>query len=224
MSVCYHTVLTPFAKPHFPNCRRIPWLFMQYLRLELAMDAKIFIWVKTSCLEPFSNSYCYCSTISSRRSRGNRLQYDVEAKLAQFKEYWVTLATFVIDAVEFIKDAQGNQAKILDEGSQALRLDIDFGTYPYDTSSNAGLGWYRHWLCSWTKDHQGSHWCHQGVSYIPILWFAIDRSLSNQTNSKAATLPELALYASLPKTLARMEQSCRKSVMRLACLLPIDEE
>ncbi|KAL6910975.1 Adenylosuccinate synthetase [Trichoderma evansii] len=75
-----------------------------------------------------------------KKRYGDLLQYDVEEELALFKEYRVTLAPFVIDAVEFMRDAQEKQAKILVEGSQALMLDIDFGTYPYVTSSNTGLG------------------------------------------------------------------------------------
>lgn len=75
-----------------------------------------------------------------KKRYGDLLQYDVEEELALFKEYRVTLAPFVIDAVECMRDAQEKQAKILVEGSQALMLDIDFGTYPYVTSSNTGLG------------------------------------------------------------------------------------
>ena len=37
-------------------------------------------------------------------------------------------------------DAQKQNARILVEGANALMLDIDYGTYPYVTSSNTGLG------------------------------------------------------------------------------------
>ncbi len=39
-----------------------------------------------------------------------------------------------------MKQAQDNNEKILIEGANALMLDIDYGTYPYVTSSNTGLG------------------------------------------------------------------------------------
>ncbi|RFU73665.1 adenylosuccinate synthetase [Trichoderma arundinaceum] len=68
------------------------------------------------------------------------LEYDVEEEIARFKEYRVSLADYVIDAVEFMKDAQDKQVKILVDGSQALMLDIDYGTYPFVTSSNTCLG------------------------------------------------------------------------------------
>ena len=37
-------------------------------------------------------------------------------------------------------DAQKRKANILIEGANALMLDIDYGTYPYVTSSNTGIG------------------------------------------------------------------------------------
>ncbi|KAG6034624.1 hypothetical protein E4U41_006470 [Claviceps citrina] len=81
------------------------------------------------------------SLASSYKKRyGDLLQYDVEEELARFKEYRVKLAPYCIDAVQFMKDAQDRNEKILIEAANALMLDIDYGTYPYVTSSNTGLG------------------------------------------------------------------------------------
>lgn len=41
-----------------------------------------------------------------------------------------------IDSEEYIYQAQKNEERILAEGAQGSMLDIDFGTYPYVTSSN----------------------------------------------------------------------------------------
>src|SRR5690606_38089217 len=41
-----------------------------------------------------------------------------------------------IDSEEYIFKAQAEGKKILAEGAQGSLLDIDFGTYPYVTSSN----------------------------------------------------------------------------------------
>ncbi|PSR79088.1 Adenylosuccinate synthetase [Coniella lustricola] len=71
---------------------------------------------------------------------GDLLQYDVEEEINRFKEYRPKLADRVVDAVAFMRDAQAKDAKILVEGSQALLLDLDYGTYPYVTSSNTCLG------------------------------------------------------------------------------------
>lgn len=47
------------------------------------------------------------------------------------------LAPFVTDTVSLLADARKQGAKFLFEGAQAALLDIDFGTYPYVTSSNS---------------------------------------------------------------------------------------
>ncbi|KAK5658029.1 hypothetical protein OQA88_2584 [Cercophora sp. LCS_1] len=71
---------------------------------------------------------------------GDLLKYDVEEEIARFKEYRPKLASYVVDAVKYMKEAQERNYKILIEGANALMLDIDYGTYPYVTSSNTGFG------------------------------------------------------------------------------------
>lgn len=44
------------------------------------------------------------------------------------------------DSVAYVHDALAAQKKILVEGANALMLDIDFGTYPYVTSSTTTIG------------------------------------------------------------------------------------
>ncbi|KAL9063847.1 MAG: hypothetical protein Q9157_008063, partial [Trypethelium eluteriae] len=92
----------------------------------------------------------------SKKGRfGDLLNYDVEAEIAKFDEYRVTLAPFVVDGVETICKAQEQGQHILIEGANALMLDIgehsylsgenyqtdfaDYGTYPFVTSSDTGL-------------------------------------------------------------------------------------
>lgn len=50
------------------------------------------------------------------------------------------LRPYVVDGVSYIHQAGREGKKILVEGANALMLDIDFGTYPYVTSSNTGIG------------------------------------------------------------------------------------
>ncbi|CAK7225234.1 Adenylosuccinate synthase [Sporothrix eucalyptigena] len=75
-----------------------------------------------------------------RQRYGDLLQYDVEAELANYAGYKEKLRPYIVDAVEYMSNAQAQNKSILVEGSQALMLDIDYGTYPYVTSSNTGLG------------------------------------------------------------------------------------
>ncbi len=50
------------------------------------------------------------------------------------------LAPYIIDTVPFLHDAQEAGKAILLEGAQGTMLDIDFGTYPFVTSSNPTAG------------------------------------------------------------------------------------
>lgn len=78
--------------------------------------------------------------VNTRQQRYGRFDYDVEAELAKYKIYKDKLRPFVIDSVPFIHNAIASNKKILVEGANALLLDIDFGTYPFVTSSNTGIG------------------------------------------------------------------------------------
>lgn len=75
-----------------------------------------------------------------KKRYGELLQYDPDEEISRFDTYRTKLATFVIDQVPLIESATKSNTRILVEGSQALMLDIDGGTYPYVTSSSTGLG------------------------------------------------------------------------------------
>ncbi|WP_422348511.1 adenylosuccinate synthase [Flagellimonas sp.] len=65
------------------------------------------------------------------------IQYDLAELEAEFFEAVDTLKKLTfIDSEEFIFKAQAEGKKILAEGAQGSLLDIDFGTYPFVTSSN----------------------------------------------------------------------------------------
>jgi len=71
---------------------------------------------------------------------GDLLTYDVDKEIGKFDKYRSELAPFVVDAVPLISSAEASNSRILVEGANALMLDLDFGSYPYVTSSNTGLG------------------------------------------------------------------------------------
>ena len=56
------------------------------------------------------------------------------------KEYAEKLRDYVVDAVAFMQTAFLSQKRILCEGANAIMLDLDFGTYPYVTSSATTIG------------------------------------------------------------------------------------
>ena len=78
---------------------------------------------------------------SAAEKRYGKLEgYDVEAEIAKFDSYREKLAPFIADQVPLIRDAQKKGLNILVEGANALMLDIDYGTYPFVTSSSCGIG------------------------------------------------------------------------------------
>uniref|UniRef100_A0A8C5AHL2 Adenylosuccinate synthetase n=1 Tax=Gadus morhua TaxID=8049 RepID=A0A8C5AHL2_GADMO len=69
------------------------------------------------------------------------LTVDAEDQLKKLKEYAERLRPMVRDGVYYMYEAiHGSQKKILVEGANAALLDIDFGTYPFVTSSNCTVG------------------------------------------------------------------------------------
>lgn len=82
----------------------------------------------------------YKRLLETRRQRYGDFEYDFEANLAEYKKLREQLKPFVVDSVVFMHNAIEAKKKILVEGANALMLDIDFGTYPYVTSSNTGIG------------------------------------------------------------------------------------
>ncbi|KAM4771805.1 adenylosuccinate synthetase isozyme 2 isoform 1-T2 [Rhinophrynus dorsalis] len=69
------------------------------------------------------------------------LEIDIDGELNKLKDYADRVRPMVKDGVYFIYEAlHGPPQKILVEGANAALLDIDFGTYPFVTSSNCTVG------------------------------------------------------------------------------------
>ncbi|VVT48759.1 uncharacterized protein SAPINGB_P001937 [Magnusiomyces paraingens] len=78
--------------------------------------------------------------VAGRHKRYGFFEYDIDAEVARYKEYADKIRPFVVDNVPFINKAFDEKKKVLVEGANALMLDLDFGTYPYVTSSNTAIG------------------------------------------------------------------------------------
>ncbi|KAJ1947401.1 Adenylosuccinate synthase [Kickxella alabastrina] len=78
--------------------------------------------------------------VAARHRRYGDFEYDVEAELQRYRQLAERLRPFVIDSVDFLHLKLKEGKRILVEGANALMRDIDFGTYPYVTSSNTGIG------------------------------------------------------------------------------------
>ncbi|KAH0563304.1 phosphoribosylaminoimidazole carboxylase ade2 [Trichoglossum hirsutum] len=82
----------------------------------------------------------YRSLVHSYEKRFANFQYDVEEELERYKVYRERFRPYITDAVLFISKALKENKKVVVEGANALLLDIDYGTYPFVTSSSTSIG------------------------------------------------------------------------------------
>ncbi len=84
----------------------------------------------------------YTSRIENHKSILSKLfQYDYEKNLLECEEDWFdgieALKSFrIIDSEHYINQYLAENKSVLAEGAQGTMLDIDFGSYPFVTSSN----------------------------------------------------------------------------------------
>lgn len=76
----------------------------------------------------------YLTTVLGRKPLEFRKIYE------EYLSYWEELKGFVTDTSKVLNDAISLGKSIMFEGAQGTLLDVDFGTYPYVTSSSAGAG------------------------------------------------------------------------------------
>ncbi|HEX5473092.1 MAG TPA: adenylosuccinate synthase [Vicinamibacterales bacterium] len=65
---------------------------------------------------------------------------DADQVLEELRQAWQRMAPWVTDVSLFLARARAAGRSIMFEGAQGTLLDIDHGTYPYVTSSNATIG------------------------------------------------------------------------------------
>ena len=74
------------------------------------------------------------------KARFPGLKYDVEAEIALYTQLATRLRPMIADTVHHVQSARAAGKRILVEGANATLLDLDFGTYPFVTSSNPSMG------------------------------------------------------------------------------------
>jgi len=74
-----------------------------------------------------------------KKKHGN-FEYDGEQELERYKQYRERLMPMVVDTVFFLNQCVAQGKNILLEGANATLLDLDFGTYPFVTSSSPSVG------------------------------------------------------------------------------------
>ncbi|GAA0138338.1 ligase [Lithospermum erythrorhizon] len=80
------------------------------------------------------------SDAASRFQHFNKTPNMLKEEVERYERYAERLEPFITDTVHFLNEAITEKKKILVEGGQATMLDIDFGTYPFVTSSSPSAG------------------------------------------------------------------------------------
>ena len=87
-------------------------------KLKIALDEKNEVFTKVYGIEPLSYDKIY----------------------NDYKVYAEKLGPMIIDSISEVNEALDNNKLVLFEGAQAMMLDINYGTYPYVTSSSPTTG------------------------------------------------------------------------------------
>lgn len=67
-------------------------------------------------------------------------EYDLDSELEKYKGYIEKLRPMIVDTTFYIESEMNKGKTVLIEGANGMMLDVDHGTYPFVTSSNATIG------------------------------------------------------------------------------------
>ncbi|KAJ7620590.1 AMPSase 1 [Mycena polygramma] len=78
--------------------------------------------------------------VENRFKRYGHFEYDTEGEILRYQTLAARLKPYVIDSVVYLHEALAAGKRVLVEGANAAMLDLDFGTYPFVTSSATTVG------------------------------------------------------------------------------------
>ncbi|GMK58411.1 hypothetical protein CspeluHIS016_0504430 [Cutaneotrichosporon spelunceum] len=78
--------------------------------------------------------------VEGRFKRYGHFEFDTEAEIKQMLELAERLRPHVVDGPTWMHQQLSSGKRVLVEGANALMLDIDYGTYPFVTSSATTIG------------------------------------------------------------------------------------
>lgn len=92
-------------------------------------------------MDTFSQKLEILMRDAAARFPGFKYSADVlKGEVNRYKKFAERLEPFIADTIHIIHESIQKKKKILVEGGQATMLDIDFGTYPFVTSSSPSAG------------------------------------------------------------------------------------
>ncbi|MFA5948541.1 MAG: adenylosuccinate synthase [Candidatus Gracilibacteria bacterium] len=82
----------------------------------------------------------YRENLEMLKSMYEDFEYDADKEMSEYKKIAEIIKPMIIDGAYFVNKGITEGKKVLIEGANGALLDIDHGTYPYVTSSNATIG------------------------------------------------------------------------------------
>merc|ERR1712080_423583 len=82
----------------------------------------------------------FCNLADLQMAAFPDLKVDKQAELERYKGFAERIRPLVVESVSYLHSKIKSGKKVLVEGANAGMIDIDFGTYPYVTSSNCSIG------------------------------------------------------------------------------------
>ena len=80
------------------------------------------------------------TNIEEKRAIYNIEEFSVDGIYEEYRKYAEILEEYICDTTKLLNDALKQGKSILFEGAQGTFLDVDYGTYPFVTSSNSTAG------------------------------------------------------------------------------------
>jgi len=78
--------------------------------------------------------------VEGRFKRYGHFEFDTEGEIEMLLAFAERLRPHIVDGPTYIHQALKSGKRVLVEGANALMLDLDYGTYPYVTSSSTTIG------------------------------------------------------------------------------------
>lgn len=98
------------------------------------------IGVRVGELTDFKNFTDKYQHLASELQKQYGFKYDVQEELERYRKYADVINPMIVDSVTYMNQCLREGRSILAEGANAALLDLDFGTYPYVTSSSTAAG------------------------------------------------------------------------------------
>ncbi|TYJ54978.1 adenylosuccinate synthetase [Cryptococcus floricola] len=78
--------------------------------------------------------------VDGRFKRYGHFEFDTEGEIEAYLAFAERLRPLIVDGPTYMHKAISSGKRILVEGANALMLDLDYGTYPFVTSSSTSIG------------------------------------------------------------------------------------